>query len=108
VVHLKRHFEVALKVRQAQKWMHRLGYRMTRASHAYPQARSEDPRRFQRALKKLRGLRPDETVVFQDETGCGLPPRFGFGWAPVSARYDWHDTGTARSAFQIASRLPFS
>jgi transposase len=52
VVHLKRRFGVALKVRQAQNWMHRLGYRMKRASHAYLQAHSEDARRFQRALKK--------------------------------------------------------
>ena len=52
VVHLKRRFGIALKVRQAQNWMHQLGYRMKRASHAYLQARSEDARRFQRALKK--------------------------------------------------------
>jgi hypothetical protein len=52
VVHLKRRFGVSLKVRQAQNWMHRLGYRMKRASHAYLQARSEDARSFQRALKK--------------------------------------------------------
>jgi transposase len=52
VVHLKRRFGISLKVRQAQNWMHQLGYRMKRASHAYLQARSEDARRFQRALKK--------------------------------------------------------
>jgi transposase len=52
VIHLKRRFGVSLKVRQAQNWMHQLGYRMKRASHAYLQARSEDARRFQRALKK--------------------------------------------------------
>ena len=52
VVHLKRRFGISLKVRQAQIWMHQLGYRMKRASHAYLQARSEDARRFQRALKK--------------------------------------------------------
>ena len=52
MVHLKRRVGASLKVRQAQNWMHQLGYRMKRASHAYLQARSEDARRFQRALKK--------------------------------------------------------
>lgn len=52
VVHLKRRFGIALKVRQAQIWMHQLGYRMKRASHAYLQAHREDAQRFQRALKK--------------------------------------------------------
>ncbi|MGH9557302.1 MAG: winged helix-turn-helix domain-containing protein, partial [Terriglobales bacterium] len=51
-VHLRRRFGISLRVRQAQNWMHQLGYRMKRASHAYLQARSEDARRFQRALKK--------------------------------------------------------
>jgi transposase len=52
VVHLKRRFGISLKVRQAQIWMHQLGYRMKRAGHAYLQARSEDAHRFRRALKK--------------------------------------------------------
>lgn len=52
VAHLKRRFGISLKVRQAQIWMHQLGYRMKRASHAYLQARSGDARRFQRSLKK--------------------------------------------------------
>jgi len=52
VVHLKRHFGIALKVRQAQSWMHQLGYRMKRASHAYLQAHAADAQRFRRALKK--------------------------------------------------------
>jgi len=52
VVHLKRRFGIAMKVRQAQNWMHQLGYRMQRASHAYLQAHAEDARRFERALKK--------------------------------------------------------
>lgn len=52
VVHLKRRFGIALKVRQAQSWMHQLGYRMKRASHAYLQAHAADAQRFQRALKK--------------------------------------------------------
>jgi len=52
VVHLKRRFGISLKVRQAQIWMHQLGYRMKRASHAYLQARSEDAHRFRRTLKK--------------------------------------------------------
>ena len=49
VVHLKRHFGIALKVRQAQHWMHQLGYRLKRASHTYLQAQASEARRFQRA-----------------------------------------------------------
>ncbi len=54
VVHLKRHFGIALKVRQAQHWMHQLGYRLKQASHTYLQAKTSEARRFQRALKKTR------------------------------------------------------
>ena len=52
VVHLKRQFGIRLKVRQAQMWMHQLGYRLKRAGYTYLQARSSETRRFQRALKK--------------------------------------------------------
>jgi len=52
VVHLKRQCCIGLKVRQAQIWMHQLGYRLKRASHSYLQAHHEDARRFQRRLKK--------------------------------------------------------
>ena len=52
VIHLKRQFGVGLKVRQAQMWMHQLGFRMKRASHFYLQARAADSKRFQRRLKK--------------------------------------------------------
>jgi transposase len=52
VMHLKRQFGIRLKARQAQKWMHQLGYRMKRASYSYLQASSEEARKFQRALKK--------------------------------------------------------
>ena len=52
VQHIQKHFGVKLTVRQAQKWLHKLGYRMKRASHVYIQARSEDARRFQRHIKK--------------------------------------------------------
>ena len=47
-------FRSGLKVRQAQMWMHQLGYRLKRASHAYLQARTAEARRFQRGLKKTR------------------------------------------------------
>lgn len=56
VVHLKRQFGVGLKVRQAQMWMHQLGFRMKRASHFYLQARAADAKRFQRRLKKTPDL----------------------------------------------------
>jgi transposase len=52
VVHLKRQFGIKLKVRQAQNWMHRVGYRLKRASYSYLQAKAEDAKRFRRALKK--------------------------------------------------------
>ena len=54
VVHLQRQFGIGLKVRQAQLWMHQVGYRLKRASHVYVQARTAEARRFQRALKKTR------------------------------------------------------
>ena len=57
-VHLKRHFGIAVQVRQAQRWMHYLGYRLKRASHGYLQARATATQRFQRALKKTGGLGP--------------------------------------------------
>jgi transposase len=52
VVHLKQHFGLKLKVRQAQKWLHGLGYSLKRGSYVYLQARAEDSRNFQRELKK--------------------------------------------------------
>jgi len=52
VTYLKRRWGVTLKVRQAQYWMHQLGYRLKRASYSYLQARAEEARKFQRALKK--------------------------------------------------------
>ena len=55
VVHLKRQFGITLKVRQAQSWMHQLGYRLKRAGYTYLQGKSEEARRFQRALKKTPG-----------------------------------------------------
>jgi transposase len=52
VTHLKRQFGITLQVRQAQQWMHQLGYRMKRASYSYLQAKSEEAKRFRRSLKK--------------------------------------------------------
>jgi len=52
VTYLKRRWGITLKVRQAQYWMHQLGYRLKRASYSYLQARGEEAQRFQRALKK--------------------------------------------------------
>ena len=51
-VHLRRQFGLKLTVRQAQRWMHQLGYRLKRASYAYLQAHSEQAKRFQGTLKK--------------------------------------------------------
>ena len=51
-VHLKHRFGVKIKVRQAQYWLHQLGYRLKSASYSYLQSRKEQGRRFQSALKK--------------------------------------------------------
>lgn len=50
--HLKRHLGIRLTVRQAQKWLHRLGYRLKRAGYTYLQAQSEWARKFQKTLEK--------------------------------------------------------
>jgi transposase len=52
VVHLKKHFGLKLKVRQAQYWLHDLGYSLKRAGYVYLQARAKDSRDFRRELKK--------------------------------------------------------
>ena len=52
VEHLKRQFGIKLKVRQAQNWMHQLGYRLKRASYVYLQAKAGEAKKFQRKLKK--------------------------------------------------------
>lgn len=58
VEHLRRQFGIHLKVRQAQGWLHQLGYRLKRAGYSYLQARTGDAQRFQRALKKTARLGP--------------------------------------------------
>ncbi|MHB8655886.1 MAG: winged helix-turn-helix domain-containing protein [Terriglobia bacterium] len=52
VSYLKRRFGINLNVRQAQYWMHQLGYRLKRAGYSYLQARVEEARQFQWRLKK--------------------------------------------------------
>lgn len=52
VEHLKRQYGLKLKVRQAQIWIHQLGYRLKRAGYTYLQARAEEARHFRRELKK--------------------------------------------------------
>ena len=52
VVHVKKEFGIKLKVRQAQYWLHYLGYSLKRAGYVYLQARAKDSRRFRRELKK--------------------------------------------------------
>ena len=51
-IHLQRQCGIKLKVRQAQYWMHRLGYRLKRAGHVYLQAKAEDAKKFAKGLKK--------------------------------------------------------
>jgi transposase len=52
VRHLSQQFDMKLTVRQAQRWMHQLGYRLKRAGYSYLQASSEEARQFQQTLKK--------------------------------------------------------
>jgi transposase len=59
VVHLKRQFGIKLKVRQAQMWIHQLGYRLKHASYVYLQAKSDEAKRFSRALKKTSVAGPE-------------------------------------------------
>jgi hypothetical protein len=75
-----------LKVRQAQYWVHQLGYSLKRASYSYLQARVEEARQFRRALKKLRSLARREIMVFQVEVGFTLHPGLGRGWAKRGQR----------------------
>ena len=51
-VYLKKHFQVSLKVRQAQRWMHQLGFRLKRAGYSYIQAKKGTGKRFLNQLKK--------------------------------------------------------
>jgi transposase len=59
VVHLKRQFGIKMKVRQAQMWMHQLGYRLKHASYVYLQAKSQEANRFSKALKKTSVAGPE-------------------------------------------------
>lgn len=52
VVHLKERFGVKVEVRQAERWMHKLGYGLKRGSYTYIQAHAEDARKFGEELKK--------------------------------------------------------
>lgn len=55
VRHLERQYGTKIRVRQAQNWMHQLGYRMKRASYSYIQAQASEARKFQKSLKKTPG-----------------------------------------------------
>ncbi len=52
VVYLRKGFGVKLKARQAQYWLHRLGYSLKRAGYVYLQARAEEASDFRGRLKK--------------------------------------------------------
>jgi len=64
VAHLRQAFGIHLKVRQAQQWLHRLGYGLKRATYVYLQAKAEDVQRFRRRVKK--------TPPAGEERGAGL------------------------------------
>ncbi len=50
--HLRRRFGIHVQARQAQNWLHRLGYRLTRAGYVYLQAKAQEAKRFRERLKK--------------------------------------------------------
>lgn len=50
--HLRRSFGIKIKVRQAQYWLHHLGYSLKRAGYSYLKARKEEADRFRKTLKK--------------------------------------------------------
>lgn len=50
--HVQKRYGVSIKVRQAQNWLHAMGYRLKRAGYVYVQARAEDAQRFRRHIKK--------------------------------------------------------
>src|SRR5260370_26737397 len=52
VQHIQRQFGVKLTVRQAQKWLHKVGYQIKPGTHVYFPNCATDARRFQRRLKK--------------------------------------------------------
>jgi len=102
VVHLKKQFGIKLKVRQAQYWLHYLGYSLKRASYVYLQSRATDARHFRKELKKLRCLKDNETIVFQDETGFSLHPRLGRGWSKKGKRLKVATTSQHRQRLNLS------
>lgn len=58
-VHLRRRFGVHLKVRQAQNWLHRLGYRLTRPGYVDLQPRAKEAEPFRRRLKNCATCGPE-------------------------------------------------
>jgi len=55
VEYLERFHGVRLKVRQAQRWVRRLGFTLQRPVHRYVQATSEGVEEFRETLKKTSG-----------------------------------------------------
>ena len=51
VIHLRK-MGIRLRVRQAQYWLHRMGYSLKRAGYVYLQARVKDAADFREGLKK--------------------------------------------------------
>lgn len=52
VSYARRVFGVALKVRQAQRWLHRLGFRLLQPAYRYVQAKPRGVARFSKQVKK--------------------------------------------------------
>lgn len=55
VEYLERFHGVRLKVRQAQRWIRRLGFTLQRPAHRYVQATSEGIEEFRETIKKTSG-----------------------------------------------------
>ena len=52
VSYVRRVFDVEIKVRQAQRWLHRLGFRRLQPAYQYVQAKQRGVARFTKQVKK--------------------------------------------------------
>ena len=86
VEYLERFHGVHLKVRQAQRWIKRLGFSLQRPIYRYVQATNEGVAEFKETIKKLLGIKESKikrVMLFCDEAGFCLNPKLGRGTAQI-------------------------
>jgi transposase len=83
-------FGVKLKVRQAQRWLRRLGFVLLQPAYRYVQAKKSGTVRFTKQIKKkLRqalAAAGQRVVLFADEAGFTLHAKLGRAWAKRGSR----------------------